>query len=271
MDTVASPRWGLIDIHCHLLPHLDDGAKSWPESLAMAQVAAGDGIRAMIVTPHQLGAFARNGGDLIRSETRRMQQHLDRHDVPLKVLPGADVRIEPDLVARIARGEVLTLGDHRRHVLLELPHDLCFPLTPLLQELAAQGMVGILSHPERNLGLLAEPHLIRELVEAGCLMQITAGSLEGSFGDARRLLAEWMLRRGLVHFVASDAHGHKTRRPQLSQAREHVLQLTDEQTAEDLFCNFPSAVFQGNAVPAGSRTMVQPRVRRPWFRWTKAG
>ncbi len=208
---------GFVDIHCHLLPGIDDGAKSPEESLAMARMAVADGISTVIVTPHQLGGFAQNHGDAIRERTADLSQLLAEHNIPLTVLPGADVRIEPDMIARIQQGDVLSLADHRRHVLLELPHEIYVPLDRLLAELKAAGMVGILSHPERNAGIMANPAIVGPLVDAGCLMQITAGSLLGMFGPQSQNVAERLAIDGLVHFVSTDAHGLKSRRPQLAR------------------------------------------------------
>jgi len=169
------------------------------------------------------------------------------------VLPGGDVRIEDDLPGRIAAGDALTLGDHGRHVLLELPHELYFPIDGLLRALARDGIVGILSHPERNAGLLARPDVAAELVDAGCLMQVTAGSYSGAFGPASQGMAEWMLAEGLVHFVATDAHGTQSRRPRLRRAFDRVAELADQATAIDLCCRNPGSVATGRDVPAGRR------------------
>ena len=111
----------LVDIHCHLLPAIDDGATDSAESLAMARLAVADGITTVIVTPHQLGNYGRNAGEAIRTQCRQLQEFLDGHGVALQVLPGADVRIEPDMIRRIRAGDVLTLADRRKHVLLEVP------------------------------------------------------------------------------------------------------------------------------------------------------
>ena len=248
------PR-GFVDIHCHLLPAIDDGATDWETTLGMAQMAVADGMQLMIVTPHQLGNFAQNRGDDIRARTVQLQQVLDQHGIALRVMPGGDVRIEDGMIEGLASGEVMSLGDLRRHVLLELPHELYFPLEGVLASLLRQGMDGILSHPERNRGLLREPELLPGLVEGGCLMQVTAGSLMGTFGSKSQDLAEWMLANGLVHFVATDAHGIKSRRPLMRRAFERVTELTDETTAEDLCCNYPALVSRGEKVPAGRRAV----------------
>ncbi len=237
-----------VDIHCHLLPGIDDGAKSWDESLTMAKMAAADGIRTMIMTPHQLGNYAHNEGDMIRAKAKQFQQLLDSHDVPLTIMPGADVRIEPQMIRLLKSGNVLSLGDHRKHVLLELPHELYFPLDGVLEGLQANNMVGILSHPERNQGILKQPDLIPPLVERGCLMQITANSLTGVFGKNCQALCEWLLERQLVHFVATDAHGPRSRRPLIRRAFDRVEELSGTALATELCCTNPLAVAEGRDI-----------------------
>jgi protein-tyrosine phosphatase len=253
----------LVDIHCHLLPGIDDGAKDWGESLAMARMAVADGIATIIATPHQLGNFRQNAGDDIRHRVRELQQRLDAEQISLQVLAGADVRIEPDMIAGIVRGDVLTLADRRKHVLLELPHELYLPLHPVLHELTQRNITGILSHPERNLGILRQPDVLAPLVDAGCLLQVTAGSLCGAIGRECQEFSEWLLSEGMVHFLATDAHGPRSRRPLLRRAFKRACELTDEQTARDLCSVNPGRVARGQSVPGGRRE--RPRRRRKWF------
>jgi protein-tyrosine phosphatase len=259
-----------VDIHCHLVTGVDDGAKTWDETLAMARMAVDDGISTIVVTPHQLGSFSQNTGDDIRSRTAELQAVLDREQMSLKVLPGADVRIEPGMVAKIRSGDVVTLGDHRRHVLLELPHELYLPLDKLIDELRGAGLVGILSHPERNEGILARPALIRPLVEAGCLMQITAGSVVGAFGPNVQRFCDQILEQNLVHFVSTDAHGPKSRPPQLQPAYDRIARRQGVDTADALFCHNPADVAAGRHINPARNGMAL-RTASGWFSWRKAG
>jgi protein-tyrosine phosphatase len=252
-----------VDIHCHLLPGIDDGATDVDESLAMARLAVADGITTIIATPHQLGSFAHNAGGDIRRRVAELQTQLDAAQIPLQVLPGADVRIDSGMVEAIVRGEVLSLGDHKRHVLLELPHELYLPLEPVLAELSRRNMVGVLSHPERNQGILRKRDVLAPLVEAGCLLQVTAGSFCGTFGSQCQEMAEWLLAEGLVHFVATDAHGPRSRRPLMLRAFERVAELTDDATAIDLCSRSPAAVAAGGQIRSGRRDVS--RRRRSWF------
>jgi tyrosine-protein phosphatase YwqE len=119
--------------------------------------------------------------------------------------------------------------------------------------LASAGLVGILSHPERNLGILNQPGILGPLVERGCLLQVTAGSLTGAFGPRIQERAESLVRDGLVHFVATDAHGTKGRPPVLSTAFQRVAKLAGEEAALDLCCRNPAMVVAGGSVPPGRR------------------
>ncbi len=232
----------------------------------MARLAVAEGIGTVIVTPHQLGNYSRNRGEMIRAQAAAFRELLDEHGLPLHVLPGADVRVEPDLVSKIRSGEVVTLADQRRYVLLELPHEVYLPLDRLLGELEAAGMVGVLSHPERNQGILGQPRVLDGLLDRGCLMQITAGSLVGTFGPQAQTMAERMVVQGLTHFVATDAHGAKARRPLMRRAFERVAQLVGTEEAGRLCSTNPACVVANRALP-GTR-------RKPagggWFRWRKA-
>jgi len=249
---------------------MDDGAASWDTAMAMARMAAADGITTVVATPHQLGGFAANRGEAIRQKTERLQAMLDEQGVALTVFPGADVRIELGMIESIRKGDVLTLADRGRHVLLELPHEVYLPLDRLLGELRRAGLTGILSHPERNQGILARPQLVASLVQAGCLIQITAASLLGGFGSRPRDLSETLVKQGLVHFVSSDAHNIKSRPPLLSEACDRVAALTSPATADLWFYRNPAAVVEGRAVAARNKPITTP-ARRSWFGWRRAG
>lgn len=250
MNNSSSP---FVDIHCHLLPQIDDGARDWEESLAMARLAVAEGIRTIIATPHQLGNHARNRGETIRAKVDEFNELLGAQGVPLDVLPGADVRIEPDLVSRVRSGDVLSLADQRTYVLLELPHEVYLPLDRLLGELQAAGMVGILSHPERNQGILGQPRVLEDLLARGCLMQITAGSLAGTFGTQSQAMAERMVVQGIVHFVATDAHGVKSRRPLMQRAFRRVAQLAGVETANRVCSVNPACVVANRRLASPGR------------------
>jgi protein-tyrosine phosphatase len=237
----------------------------------MARLAVADGITTIVTTPHQLGAHARNDAETIRQRTAALQQLLYENLVPLQVVPGADVRIEPGLIGKIRRGEVLTLADRGRYVLLELPHEVYLAIDGLVRDLDRAGLVGILSHPERNRGILAHPEVVKPLVDAGCLLQITAGSLTGTFGPEVQSLAESLVLRGLVHFVATDAHGARSRRPLLRRALDRVAELAGDEVARRICCHNPALVVTGQVVRRGRHRPTEQSTLGRWFRRRRAG
>jgi protein-tyrosine phosphatase len=263
-----SPVMGnFTDIHCHIVPSIDDGAADLATALAMARQAVEDGTSTVIATPHQLGGNHHITADAIRGGVSTLKRELETAGIPLTVLPGADVRIEPELPALLKNGTVVTLADRGRHVLLELPHDIYVPIEPLLQALNKQGLTGILSHPERNRGLMAAPQIIESLVARGCLMQITAGSLLGGFGSTAKRIATNCVQKRLVHFVASDAHDTVRRPFGLATAFAAISALADESLAMTVCRDNPARAAAGDPVVANSA----PRRRFSFFRSRRVG
>ena len=265
----------LVDIHCHILPNLDDGPDDWRESLAMARLAVADGVSTIIATPHQMGGDVVSARK-IRERTEHLRQYLAQHGVPLEIVPGAEVRISPDLVGLLESGEVLTLAEQGRYLLLELPAEVYMPLERPLEDLRRVGITAILAHPERNAGILAHPRVARELVEAGCLLQVTANSLFGAFGRDVQKITERLLSSGLIHFVASDAHGSKSRRPMMRRAFERVRDLAGYQTACEVCCFNAQDVLSNRGLNVHPRVAETEPSRRSfslarWFQWRRAG
>jgi protein-tyrosine phosphatase len=238
----------LVDIHCHLLPGFGDGAKTWEESLEMAQMAVSQGVRTAIATPHQLGMNEDNGSDKIREATRELQERLLQAGIPLTVLPGATLRVGLKLVDSVLAGAGMTMADMRRHVLVELPPDRCQGLEHVIESLRGERIVPILAQPERNQVLLAHPEKVPPLVHRGCLLQLTADSLLGTFGSAPKKMAEWLIECGLAHVVASDGHGASTRRPRMDEVYERLRKRFGQSLALLLCSRNPAAIASGRRV-----------------------
>lgn len=259
------------DIHCHILPSIDDGATDMAESLAMARMAVADGTTSVVATPHQLGSNGHVTAAAIRQGVADLQAALDAEGIAISVLPGADVRIEPELPRLLKQGKVVTLADRGRHMLLELPHDTYIPLEPLLAALGKQGLVGILSHPERNRGIIKHPEVMDDVVAAGGLLQVTAGSLTGGFGASPQRIAEYCVKHRLIHFIASDAHDTKKRPFGMTAAYEAICQMADESLANLVCCENPARVFAGDEVACEVLTRGRPKRKKWWFFGSKRG
>ena len=220
------------------------------------------GVSSAIVTPHQLGAYPNNRGETIRQRTAELQDRLASEDVPLRVLPGAEIHIEATLLPRLASGQLLTLADRGRHVLVEMPEAVFLPPGRLVAELKAAGMVVVLAHPERNRGRNGNQELLAAAVRDGCLLQVTAGSLSGLFGNRVQAFAESWCRCGLVRFVASDAHGPRAglgATACLSAGRP----VDRRESGWGVVFRSPSRIAAGSAVASGRRSVE----KSGWGKW----
>lgn len=237
----------MIDLHCHILPGIDDGAPDLSVSLKMAAAFVADGVQVVACTPHILPGLYHNTGPQIRQATQALQQELDAHGVPLRLVTGADVHIVPDLVAGLKSGRLLSLADSR-YVLVEPPHHVApVRMEDLFFNLLVAGYVPILTHPERLTWLKSHYPAVQRLVQSGVWIQITAGSLTGAFGRTAQYWAERMLDEGSVHILATDAHDDQRRPPILGKAREIVAKRVGEREALNMVMTRPNGILQ-NAV-----------------------
>jgi protein-tyrosine phosphatase len=240
----------VIDLHCHILPGIDDGADDLATSVAMAEAFVADGVTHVACTPHILPELYHNSGPQIRQAVRQLQQVLDENGIPLQLLAGADNHIVPDFVAGLRAGHLLSLGD-TRYVLVEPPHDVPPPrLEEFFLELLANGYFPILTHPERLSWIKSHYGAIGRLARAGVWMQVTAGSLTGAFGRNARYWAERMLDEGHVHVLATDAHDTIRRPPNLGQGRDIAAVRVGAREAEHLVVTRPVGVL-GDVPPSG--------------------
>lgn len=237
---------GFVDIHCHLLPGLDDGPTHWDQTLNMARAAVEHGLVWVVATPHQGGRHTENTPQRIQSVLQEAKCKFEEHQIPLQIFAGADVRIDETLVERVQKGEVQPIAGGR-YVLLELPHDVYFPLDGLLNDLRRLGITGILTHPERNRAIMRRPELLNEVLQAGAFVQITAGSITGAFGAAVRRFSEELLLSGKVHVVATDAHGCHGRPPHLGEAHRQIARLVGREGADILCRRNPGRIVLGLA------------------------
>jgi protein-tyrosine phosphatase len=239
----------VIDLHCHILPGIDDGASDLRTALAMAEASVADGVQVLACTPHILPGVYHNTGPQIRAAVRQLQEQLDAHEIPLRLVAGADVHIVPDFVAGLRSGHLLTLADSR-YVLVEPPHHVAPPrLKDLMFQLLVADYVPILTHPERLTWINAQYADIVEMGRAGVWMQITAGAIVGDFGKMAKYWAERMLDEGLVHIIATDAHDTQRRPPALSRGRDAAAVRVGEQEAEHLVVSRPLGIVQ-NQLPS---------------------
>ena len=233
----------MFDLHSHLLPGIDDGAPDLETSLAMARAFVDQGVECVACTPHILPGLFHNTGPQIRKAVAELQLRLEDAGIPLKLVTGADNHIVPDFVDGLKRGHLLTLAD-TAYVLVEPPHHVApARVEELFFAILLAGYVPVLTHPERLTWIENKYDVMERLASRGVWMQITSGSLTGSFGRRPRYWAERMLEEGLVHILATDAHNMKGRPPDLLEGRIRAEQLAGAAEALHLVVTRPGGAL----------------------------
>ncbi len=237
----------MIDIHTHILPSLDDGPKTIEESIELCKIAAKDGVKTIVATPHSKDGVYEAKSDEILRKVKELNLKLKEIQLDLEILPGAEVHINERLAEDIESGEVLAINNGKKFILLELPFIFIPPATDkLISSLKSIGIVSILSHAERIMKFQKKPEILEQLVKSGTLVQITAQSLTGDFGSSERKCAEWLLKHNIVHFIASDVHSLTGRPPILSRALERAAKIMGEEEAIALVSHNPRQIINGH-------------------------
>jgi len=237
----------MIDLHAHILPGLDDGPQDWETAVEMCRIAGRDGIRKLTATPHvKEGVYSSTPAviaDAVAELNRRIAGVVD-----LQVMTGGDVHFSSDLVTRIKAGEIPMING-KNYLLLELPvNSIPMSFRQTIFELRLAGVHPILTHPERNTAFQGKEDRLREFVEGGAYVQISAMSLMGRFGSPALKSAEALLRAGLCHNIATDAHSTTTRPPILSTAAARAAEIAGERVARMLVADVPAAIIEGRTV-----------------------
>lgn len=250
----------MIDIHSHILPGLDDGSPDLETSVAMARLAAECGTTDIVASPHCDFQHAFDP-DIVERSIAEVQ---GASGGAVRIHYGCDFHLHFDNVNDALEHPAKYAVNHRKYLLVELSDLLAVKsVEEALGRLMAGGLSLIITHPERNGILQRNLDALERWVGEGIFLQVTAQSLFGSFGRRAQSCAVQLLLRGLVHFVASDAHDTRRRPPRLDQAREWLCQRLDEATADRLLVEHPAAVLTGESLPAGRIPL--PSARRRWW------
>ncbi len=240
----------MIDLHCHVLPGLDDGSRLLEESLDMVRTAVKNNIHTIVATPHTLNGFFINEWEDVVSLTRTVQAAIDAEDIPLKLYPGMEAQVCPELLDALTAGRAATINDNSQYMLLEFsPFTLPAGSEDLVFKLKLQGITPVIAHPERHLILQKNLKLLHSLVKNGALCQLTAVSITGYLGSYVQKSAEMMIKNGLAHVIATDAHSNDQRILALSAAVDIAADiLQDYSMAEKMVTATPAAIIAGEHV-----------------------
>ena len=265
----------MIDLHAHILPQLDDGAETLAESVEMCRRSYQDGIRTVVATPHILEGVYPNHRPTILAKVQelneaitkcglriaecgiknldsRMACHLNSElrthhsELPFVVLPGADVHFSSDMLRLCENGGIVTVNDKGRYLMVEFDYQgIPYHAEDVLFEMITNGIIPIITHPERNFEIGQKPQRYGEMIRMGCLGQVTAMSLTGGFGSGAKQTAGKLLKNRLVHIIASDAHSNTRRPPILSPAVREAEKIVGREEAQKMVRDYPQAVIEG--------------------------
>jgi protein-tyrosine phosphatase len=245
----------VIDIHCHILPEVDDGSKSWEMSLEMCRMAAADGIEHIVATPH--------ANDRYPYDRKYLSGVLDdlrvRVGKILRFSLGCDFHLSYDnLQDAMAHPQKYTI-EGTNYLLVELSnYSIPAQINECFTQLVDKGLTPILTHPERNPILQQGPERVLQWIELGCAVQITANVVTGSWGERAWSTAEWLFKRNAVHVISTDAHDTKHRVPVLSAAREAVTDFYGDAVAKALVDDNPRAIINGQPLPYFPEPRIKP-------------
>ncbi len=237
----------MIDLHSHLLPDWDDGAKDWDEMLFMAEIAFKDGIKKIVLTPH-IYRLCKHGDNLALLEQRIAQLKERAAGIPIDFYRGAEVFVHHEIVENI-RKHNFTINNSD-YFFIEFPSDYILSgVKDLFFNIMLKQFIPIISHPERNAVFMERPELLYELVKMGSLAQVTAKSVSGEFGSETKKAAHLFMKHNLVHFIASDAHDSGRRPPRLSLGVDEAGKVVGEEKAAAMVTEIPQAILDNQSIP----------------------
>jgi protein-tyrosine phosphatase len=236
----------MVDLHCHILPGLDDGAKTMEDSLAMAEMAISDGITHVVATPHSSENYVFDYRRVCELRDALQEKIGDR----LQLATGCDFHFSPENLSNLRQDPAKFCINQKDYLLVEFNE---FSIPPavdqMLHELQLAGIQPVVTHPERNRVLRARPERLVKWARLGCYVQVTAGSLTGNFGPGALADSHAWIALGLIHFVSSDAHNTNSRPHRLQPAYDVVREKFGREKAAALFVDNPLAAFEGRALP----------------------
>lgn len=249
----------MVDLHCHLLPGVDDGSKSMDISLRLAREATENGVTHALLTPHHMnGRYMNHKKDVVRM-TKEFQEQLKAHQIPLTVFPGQEVRINGQLITALDKDDILFADTGDRYLMLEFPDDDVPHYTKqMLFELQQRGVTPVIVHPERNTMIMEKPDLLYGMLADGCLAQITASSFVGTFGGKVKRFSEELIQAGQGYIFASDAHDLPGRKYEMRQAFDKLRQEFGPELA-DRYQQNARAIINGEDIPLNEIREIKRR------------
>lgn len=249
----------MIDLHCHILPGIDDGSQSMDDTLDMARAAVDEGISHIVATPHHNLRQFQNPKTEVAKLTSQVNKVLNDHSIPLIISAGQEVRLSGNLIELIDGGEIAFLDDKESYLLVEFPTSRVPEYTNhIFFELYNREITPVIAHPERNHSILENPDILYDLVNGGALAQLTASSYTGHLGKKLEKYSKQLIEANLVHVIASDAHNVDSRPSHLAQAYTKLKKEYGEDIAEQFELTTQS-IFNGEYIYPSSPERVKKK------------
>lgn len=257
---------GLIDLHCHMLPGVDDGAKDLPFALDMARAAVDEGISHILLTPHHMDGDYTNHKKDVLARVSTFQEEITMARIPLTVFPGQEVHLTGELLKAIDQDDILYMDEGGRYLLLELPHSGVPEYTEnIIFELRTRGIIPVIAHPERNHGFQKNTDKLYDIIQMGCLTQLTSSSYLGIFGKNVEKLTSQIIDSGMGFVFASDAHNFKGRRFVMKEAFEKLMKEKGLNVSQKFNRN-AKAIINGEEIKLGEFNRISSlKKRKFWF------
>lgn len=233
-----------IDIHCHIIPGIDDGAQNYDIALNMLKIAQNNGTRKIIATPHYVYGNTRCGFITNKDKCAELNRLAQNKGIDIEVYPGCEVFITHELIELYEQKLIDTLAGSE-YMLIEFPM-MSIPLytDDVLYKLQLKGITPVIAHPERYSEIQKDMTLIENFVMRGIKIQVNSGSITGIYGREAKKTVFKLIEKGFVHYVASDAHSDRTRNPDLSRSAEFVERKFGTKVRDDLFINNPMRIIK---------------------------
>lgn len=236
----------MIDMHCHILPGIDDGAEKLETSIEMLKTAERDGIKTIIATPHYCRGRFENNLEDIKNEVKNLNNITEENKIDIEVLAGQEIFLDSYSTKLFKSGIIGTLNESR-YMLVELPFDhLPENAMDIIYELRLLGVIPVLAHPERYQFIINTPSLINDFIEEGCFFQITSHSITGLYGKEVKRTAELMIKHNICDFIASDAHSNIKRTPEIKKSFDIIKGINTELVNK--LSNYASQVLKNEVI-----------------------
>lgn len=238
----------MIDIHCHILPNVDDGSESLEESIEMAKIAESEGITRIVNTSHCHFDFKYKKGNELKLELEKFNQVLKEENINIEVLLGNELYYTSDLIERFNELDFFSMNNSK-YILMEFS-PINFPknIEDVIYEIKIRGYIPIIAHAERYKQVQEDVNIVLDCIKEGALIQVNASSILGKNGEKAEDTSKKLLDNNMVHFVATDAHSSNRRRPLIKDSYNYILKNYGKEVSEKLFIENPTAVIENRDI-----------------------